>query len=34
LLEGRFVSFGRGAALGFTVAGILLGAATVAVVIA
>ena len=34
LLEGRFVSFGCGAALGFTVAGILLGAATVAVVIA
>ncbi len=34
LLEGRFVPFGRGAALGFTVAGILLGTATVIVVIA
>ena len=34
LLEGRFVPFGRGAAIGFTVAGILLGAATVVVVLA
>jgi inner membrane protein YidH len=34
LLEGRFVPFGRAAALGFAVAGILLGAATVVVVIA
>ncbi len=34
LLEGRFAPFGRGAALGFTAAGVVLGAATVVVVVA
>jgi hypothetical protein len=34
LSEGRFVPFGRTAALGFTLAGIVLGAATVIVVLA
>jgi putative membrane protein len=34
LLEGRFVGFGGGAAVAFTVAGIILGAATVIVVLA
>jgi putative membrane protein len=34
LLEGRFVPFSRGATLFFTIAGILLGAATVIVVLA
>jgi inner membrane protein YidH len=33
MLEGRFVPFGRGAALGFTAAGIVLGIATVVVVV-
>jgi uncharacterized membrane protein YidH (DUF202 family) len=34
LLEGRFIPFGRGAALGFTVAGIVLGLATAVVILA
>jgi uncharacterized membrane protein YidH (DUF202 family) len=34
LVEGRFVPFGRGAALGFAVAGVLLGLATIVVVVA
>ena len=34
LLEGRFAPFGRGAALGFTAAGVVLGVATVVVVVA
>jgi putative membrane protein len=33
MLEGRFVPFGRGAALGFTAAGVVLGVATVVVVV-
>ena len=34
ILEGNFVPFGRGAALAFTIAGIVLGTATVVVVVA
>jgi uncharacterized membrane protein YidH (DUF202 family) len=34
ILEGRFVPFGRGAALAFTIAGIVLGIATLVVVAA
>jgi uncharacterized membrane protein YidH (DUF202 family) len=34
ILEGRFVPFGRGAAVAFTIAGIALGTATLVVVVA
>jgi hypothetical protein len=34
IIEGRFVPFGRGAAVAFTIAGIALGTATLVVVVA